>query len=186
MKQSFTLIELIVVIVIIAVLVAVIAPNVVRAIEKAKISSAIANLKTGKTAILNYYADVGKWPPRYDTNHPGTHVNYLIENPGLPGWDGSYIDVWPPHPWGGQVGFSYRLIHAVVHKHGGRFACKITLDDDRPFTDASNGKGKVPDESMFRIDELMDDGSLTTNDVQRNTNASGNPVDGELTYYFTG
>ena len=61
MKKSFTLIELIVVIAIIAILAAIIAPNAFKAIEKAKITEAIADVKTYKTAIFTLYADTGHW-----------------------------------------------------------------------------------------------------------------------------
>jgi len=56
-NKSFTLIELIVVIAIIAILAAIIAPNAFRAIEKAKISTAIADFKANKNAVYAFYAD---------------------------------------------------------------------------------------------------------------------------------
>ncbi|MBU2265567.1 MAG: prepilin-type N-terminal cleavage/methylation domain-containing protein, partial [Candidatus Omnitrophica bacterium] len=61
MQKSFTLIELIVVIAIIAILAAIIAPNAFKAIEKAKVTKAIADLKTYKTATHSLYADTGHW-----------------------------------------------------------------------------------------------------------------------------
>jgi prepilin-type N-terminal cleavage/methylation domain-containing protein len=55
MRKSFTLIELIVVIAIIAVLAAIVAVNAFRAIEKAKISAVIADMKTIKKTANAYY-----------------------------------------------------------------------------------------------------------------------------------
>jgi len=87
-KKSFTLIELIVVIAIIAILAAIIAPNAFRAIQKARVARMAADLKTVKTAALMYRTDTGQWPGGYIENnaHP------LLSDPGLPGWDGPYMD----------------------------------------------------------------------------------------------
>ncbi len=76
MKKSFTLIELIVVIAIIAILAAIIAPNAFKAIEKAKISRAIADFKTFKTAMFSYYADCGKFPSGHTS--PVDPTNYYV------------------------------------------------------------------------------------------------------------
>lgn len=62
MSGSFTLVELIVVIAIIAILGAIIAPSAFKAIEKAKISAAIADIKAIKNAALGFYADTGTFP----------------------------------------------------------------------------------------------------------------------------
>ena len=179
-KQSFTLIELIVVIAIIAVLAAIIAPNAFRAIEKAKVASAIADLKTEKNAMLAYYADTGEWPPTYDSMNPAMLVNNLIEDPGIVSWDGPYVETWLPHPWGGHVSFGCDQVAAAIHKYGGTFACAVVLNDDRPGTSAADNSALAPLESMVRIDELLDDGNLATNDVQGNISAIG-----EINYFFT-
>ncbi len=122
-KDGFTLIELLVVIAIIGILAAIIAPNAFNAIEKAKISKAISDLHTLKTASLMYYSDIGFWPPDVDRGiDPGfTHPypwdpstgneNPSLANPNtIPNdwedvidekWDGPYIEKWPlTHPWG--------------------------------------------------------------------------------------
>jgi general secretion pathway protein G len=88
MRKSFTLIELIVVIAIIAVLAAIIVPNAFRAIEKAKISKIIAEIKVIKTAALDYYSDTGSWPLQYRLVTP---LNSFLNNPGISGWDGPYV-----------------------------------------------------------------------------------------------
>ncbi|MCF7873829.1 MAG: prepilin-type N-terminal cleavage/methylation domain-containing protein [Candidatus Omnitrophica bacterium] len=73
---GFTLIELIVVIAIIAILAAIIAPNAFKAIEKAKISKAIADWEAFKAAAGTFYADTGHWP--------GTSGRYIrVENAGF-------------------------------------------------------------------------------------------------------
>jgi general secretion pathway protein G len=91
MRRGFTLVELIVVIAIIAILGAVIAPNAFKAIEKARISAAVGHLNAVKTASMQYYADLGKWPT--------SHQN-LTTSTGDAAWDGPYLDKWPAAtPW---------------------------------------------------------------------------------------
>jgi len=124
MKESFTLIELIVVIAIIAILAAIIAPNAFRAIEKAKIAKLISEGKTYKTALMSLYVDTGHWPA--DDTPTGSRVIYLADPSQLPvgiwtglgvtlhpsnlfqnddawlGWDGPYVEnLQGEHPWGG-------------------------------------------------------------------------------------
>ena len=88
MKKSFTLIELIVVIAIIAVLEAIIAPNALRAIEKAKVTRVVTDLKAIKSAAISFYSDIGQWPSvgMINNNHP------LLANLGIPTWDGPYLE----------------------------------------------------------------------------------------------
>ena len=103
MKQSFTLIELIVVIAIIAILAAIIAPNAFRAIEKAKIAKTTSDLKTLKTAVLTYRIDTGVWPcfstaPGWscDGNHITNSSHCLLTKPvDVNGWDGPYLEGIP-------------------------------------------------------------------------------------------
>ena len=109
MKNSFTLIELIVVIAIIAVLAAIIAPNAFRAIEKAQAQKAITDMKVIGQAALQHYADTGKFPPDSDTWPSGytQGVGFIINDDGtgnpVPGWDGTYIERWPVSPWGRDI-----------------------------------------------------------------------------------
>ena len=112
MRKGFTLIELIVVIAIIAVLAAVVAPNAFKAIEKGKRSAGIADYKSIKTAAMAYYADTGQWPidGAGDCGFvtiPDGSVAGCAAIAGLMGWDGPYIEKWPPKtPWGGSYVFS--------------------------------------------------------------------------------
>lgn len=61
-EKGFTLVELLVVIAIIGVLAAIIAPHAFKAVEKAKVSRTIHDMKALKTAALAFYADLGFFP----------------------------------------------------------------------------------------------------------------------------
>ncbi|MCF7907503.1 MAG: type II secretion system protein GspG [Candidatus Omnitrophica bacterium] len=121
MKKSFTLIELIVVIAIIAILAAIIAPNAFRAIEKAKITKTIADLKAIKTAIGAMYADTGKFPSgciAFTVNDPEVNLDTaqagLVSEPpvgiftgatgGTCEWTQANVNSWDgPYLESGQV-----------------------------------------------------------------------------------
>lgn len=92
-RKGFTLIELIVVIAIIAILASIIAPNAFRAIEKAKISATVEDFRSIKTGAMAYYADTGTWPA--DCPGPGA-CTALVTNDAANGWDGPYLEKWPP------------------------------------------------------------------------------------------
>ena len=104
-RAGFTLIELIVVIAIIAILAAIIAPNAYRAIEKAQVQKAIADMKAIGKAALQHYADTGRYPPAVD--NPPYGAGFLTNDDGsgnpVPGWDGPYLEQWPSHPWSKKV-----------------------------------------------------------------------------------
>ena len=184
-KQSFTLIELIVVIAIIAVLAAIIAPNVFKAIEKAKVANAVSTMKTIRSAAYNYMSDTGKLPctkaggwgkdPGFvkQITTPTCYPDELIVQgddcvtPGvcidMPGWDGPYLEKWPEtSPW-------YKPT-ANPDRHGGMYDWSKVI----PSANCNIAGmvileiyGAVPDESLKRIDSVLDDGDLTQGNVHR-------------------
>jgi len=98
MRKGFTLIEMLVVIAIIAVLAAIVAPSAFKAVDKGKISAAVGNFKSIKTAVMAYYADTGAWPAA------GAVGAGLVATDGVSGWDGPYLDKWPGKgQWGAGV-----------------------------------------------------------------------------------
>jgi len=143
-KLGFTLIELIVVIAIIAILAAIIAPNAFRAIEKAKISASIEDYRSIKTAAMAYYADTGTWPA-LDTTPPAAG---FVTTDGRAGWDGPYLEKWPPQAkWGG-------VYHWCVVTSAASGACEAWDSDaaqERYVRITS-----VPQNAAQRIDQQLD------------------------------
>jgi len=159
MRKSFTLIELIVVIAIIAILAAIIAPNAFKAIEKAKIARTISEVKTIKAATVSYYADTGQWPPQYRLT---TVINPFLNDPGVSGWDGPYVEKWNAHPWAGMIGWD----SGYDADNSGALDCVLVLDDDLQGTNAGNNEGLIPFDTMKKIDAAFDDGDLLTGKVR--------------------
>ena len=161
LRAGFTLIELLVVIAIIAVLAAIITPNAFKAVEKAKVSRTISEVRTIKTAALAYYSDTGTWPILYRLTDP---VNSFLTDPGIARWDGPYVEKWSPHPWSGHIGWDPTI---DLDDSGIADGC-VVLDDDRPGTSAADNQGRVPLPSMLAIDRALDDGNLASGRVQGN------------------
>jgi len=171
MQKSFTLIELIVVIAIIAILAAIIAPNAFKAIEKAKVSTAIGDFKTYKTAFYAYYADTGVWPivgtaplvGGVPSNWVPMVDNGLITNlKSLPSWDGPYLEkLKPMHPWAGIYGLD-------CYNRGKGSACDVGLffeDTCYPYGSGGGTGCDVPHNAMLKIDQTVDDGNLSSESV---------------------
>jgi len=170
-KQAFTLIELIVVIAIIAVLAAIIAPNAFKAIEKAKISTCISDIKAIKTAALAFYADTGTIPCTKAGGwgeDPGftkeiTPANCWASEGGCAagctnvlGWDGPYLEKWKRSPWGTGGGGKYDWERwANYSPRGMGITCAlsgvVTLES----------YGAVPVASLQKIDSVLDEGDLS-------------------------
>lgn len=105
-KRGFTLIELLTVVVIIAIIGAVVAPNLFRAIDKSRVTAAVADFRSIKNAVLAYYTDTGQWPAaNFDGGDPG----FVTDPGGVSGWSGPYLESWPgKNPWGGKYAFVHQ------------------------------------------------------------------------------
>jgi general secretion pathway protein G len=94
-QSGFTLIEMMVVMVIIGLLMALVGPRFIRQSEKAKVTSARAQIELLGTALDTFRLDVGRYP----TSQEGLAA--LRQRPfGVDRWDGPYLkkDV-PKDPW---------------------------------------------------------------------------------------
>lgn len=93
---GFTLIELMVVMIILGLLAALVAPKVLNKLGKSKQKIAKTQIEMLSSALDQFKLDTGRYP----TTEEG--LKALIENPGIPGWDGPYLKkkVIPKDPWG--------------------------------------------------------------------------------------
>ena len=67
-------------------------------LEYRKVSQADVDVDVIADAIKQYLKHTGEYPPK---------LSDLITNPGVGGWDGSYLESIPKTPWGG----SYQILH---------------------------------------------------------------------------
>jgi general secretion pathway protein G len=157
-RVSFTLVELIVVIAIIAILAAVVAPSAFRAIEKAKISRAAADMKAIKGAAMAFYADTGTWPMIGIADATRASGDGFINNNNgtgatVPNWDGPYLEKWPNNPWGTSSGFGNQYYWDADHAGDD--------NNDTIVGEAQVIMFNVPRKSALTMDRLYDDGVLT-------------------------
>ncbi|MCX7927289.1 MAG: prepilin-type N-terminal cleavage/methylation domain-containing protein [Candidatus Omnitrophica bacterium] len=120
-SKAYTLVEIVVTISIILILAAVVLPQAFRAVEKSKVTKAVADIHSIKTAALAFYADVKLWPgsqwgtmPR-DPLSPaeygegfvtpprvrsGSSQEQQIAQARIARWNGPYLEKWSFTPWG--------------------------------------------------------------------------------------
>ncbi len=147
-KKGFTLAELLVVIAIIAILAAVVAPNVIKSIEKSKVIAIEANYRAVKTATLVYYSDIGQWPetPATAEDDPG-FVGASICNAAA-GWNGPYLDAWVANA---PIGTNYNFVNrgATAVPASGVIAIADTIQN------AATPVADAPTEAIYlRITDL--------------------------------
>jgi general secretion pathway protein G len=132
--KGFTLIELIVVIAIIAILAAIIAPNAFKAIEKAKISGSVEDFRSIKTAAMAFYSDTGMWPDVCTTTACAAE---FITSSSKNGWDGPYLEKWPPQAkWGGGYNWNNAANTAVFLTGGSNAGERYVTVTNVPFAAA--------------------------------------------------
>jgi len=93
-SKGFTLIELLVVMVILAMLAAIVGPKLFTKVGKGKQAAAKTQIEMLGQALDSYRLDTGHYP------NTSQGLNALITNPGVEGWDGSYLKkALPNDPW---------------------------------------------------------------------------------------
>ena len=131
-ESGLTLIELTIVIVILGILAAFIAPRIVNAPQKAKVSKAAIEISNLSTALQMYATEVGEYP----TTEQGLGALWRAPNPVPANWDGPYLQrQLTDDPWGNpyiyrqpgtQYGYAFDLLsYGRDGKQGG-----VGLDQD--------------------------------------------------------
>jgi general secretion pathway protein G len=93
-SKGFTLIELLVVMVILAMLAAIVGPKLFTKVGKGKQAAAKTQIEMLGQALDSYRLDTGHYP------NTSQGLNALVTNPGVEGWDGSYLKkALPNDPW---------------------------------------------------------------------------------------
>ena len=170
MNKSFTLVEMIVVIAIIAVLAAIVAPSAFRAIEKAKLAKVTQDSKSIKSAAYAMYADTGLWPGSNWSDDAATDVLagadkgegfvFQGDDSDMPAtWDGPYIEKWDVNHWGGWYWWDYN--HGDQNGDGIGREHVLWIDNQR-----DNSGKRIPQGSRLKLDDMLDDGDLSTGRVQ--------------------
>lgn len=135
-NKGFTLVELLTVVAIIAILGAIVAPNIFRAVERSKVTAAVADYRAIKSAATAYYSDMGEWPSGNTDGDPG----FIAEPKNAEGWNGPYLDSWPAkNPWNGK----YALCSGESEVFG-EGAVYLQLDN-------------VPDDAFKELQERLGD-----------------------------
>jgi prepilin-type N-terminal cleavage/methylation domain-containing protein len=166
MKRTFgfTLIELLVVIAIIGILATIAIGSLNVARESAAVKTTATQARELEKAIANYYADTGMPPPSCDNN---CTLDPFRTNPGVAGWAGPYFGddlLQFRHPWGGHLS-----IGSGIDLNGdGQADAYIMWNDDAPQQPSTDNSGPVTLEVMQAIDEVLDDGNLSTGRVAGN------------------
>jgi len=174
-QNSFTIIELIIVIAAIAILVAVVAPIVMHSLDKAKIPEMGKVIHVVKNGALNHYADTGIWKGESDcVDAVGVKVNlfpqfncitweesFFMTDLGSEGWDGPYLSVVPGlNPWG----YSYAYMTAITSY--------IFVDGYNSMQTMFNPGVRTLTSRVIslriqkEIDNMLDDGNLNSGDIR--------------------
>jgi general secretion pathway protein G len=123
-QLGFTLIEIMVVVVILGILAALVAPNVIRRIDDARVTKAKQDIRAYETALNLYRMDNFRYP----TTDQGLEA--LVKQPTDPNirnWkQGGYIDGLKKDPWGNDYAY------IAPGTHGGEYDLYTLGADNQP------------------------------------------------------
>jgi general secretion pathway protein G len=102
-QLGFTLIEIMVVVVILGILAALVAPNVIRRIDDARVTKAKQDIRAYETALNLYRMDNFRYP---NTEQGLQALVQRPADPNIKNWkEGGYIDHVRKDPWGNDYAF---------------------------------------------------------------------------------
>lgn len=102
-EEGYTLLEVLAVLILLAALMTLVAPNIIREVQKGQVKAAQAQISAIKGVLKSYYMDNSCYP----TTEQG--LKALIEKPTIPpipeNWNGPYIEdkKVPIDPWGQEI-----------------------------------------------------------------------------------
>ena len=126
-SKGFTIVEIMAVLVIIGLLATLVGTRVIKQIEKAKVETTKANLKTLQTAVNQFFMDIGRIP----TQEEG--LNALIQPPpGIENYDpGGYLEQTKIP----KDGWKHEFVYVVAPESGKPFEIRSSGPDGEPYTD---------------------------------------------------
>jgi general secretion pathway protein G len=102
-QSGFTLIEIMVVVVILGILAALVAPNVIRRVDDARVTKARQDIRAYETALNLYRMDNFRYP---STEQGLEALVTKPLDPNIRNWkDGGYIDGLKKDPWGNDYAY---------------------------------------------------------------------------------
>jgi len=185
LSGGFTLVEIIVVIAVIAILAIVVTPHAFRAIEKAKVSRSVTDVRAIKTASIGFYNDLGLWPgsqwgvmpanpatgfeddpySRADYGegfcvppvvHSGSADRQAIGNNAIAFWQGPYLDKWSVSPWGWPYMWDCNNFDATLNGIPNEHVVWFDLAVHPGPYDTNP---KIPSSSRDKLDRILDGGN---------------------------
>ena len=165
-ERGFTLIELLVVISIIAVLAGVVLGSLSIARENARVKQTAAQLQELRHAVNMYRIDTGQFPPyTCDLSCLESEDPLSTNVANHAGWRGPYFGVNLSdytHQWGGHL----TVGSGNIDTSDSDIEMYVFVDDDAPGTNSNDNSGTIPNDSMQKIDEILDDGNLLTGNLR--------------------
>jgi general secretion pathway protein G len=126
-KKGFTIVEIMAVLVIIGLLATMVGTTVIKQIEKAKVETTKANLKTLQSAVNSFFMDVGRLP----TQEEGLEA-LVVQPTDAEKWDPSgYLDSTKLPKDGWRTEFKY----SVAPESGKPFEIRSAGPDKEFYTD---------------------------------------------------
>lgn len=101
-QKGFTLIEIIIVVIILSLIAALVVPRFFKKVESSKQKIAKTQIVMIENSVKMFKLDTGRYP----SSKEGLQV--LLENPGIPNWDGPYLEKGvPKDPWARDYVYTY-------------------------------------------------------------------------------
>lgn len=101
--RGFSLVEMLVVVAIVGLLVGLVGPAAMRQLQASRVSATEAQIDQLRAALDIFQIDTGRLPPE------DIGLTALVQNPGVPGWNGPYLrdGELPSDAWGGAFLYRY-------------------------------------------------------------------------------